>query len=126
MFARRPTSVARGEGDSSRASLRPSAATSEPPSEPRRLNRLRGGHLFFRKSRLCKKLALQQYSWVFSGSGGAAMAGPHGDVLVHDIQSLDWRGTDLGYDVGRMGYETDGTDETDGNGSDATDGNWVR
>ena len=48
------------------------------------------------------------------------------EVLAHDIQSLDWRGTDLGYDVGGMGYGTDGTEETDGNGSDATDGTWVR
>ena len=48
-------------------------------------------------------------------------------ALVYlDWDGWDWRGTDLGYDVGRMGYETDGTDETDGNGSDATDGNWVR
>ena len=38
----------------------------------------------------------------------------------------DWREVGLGYDVGRMGYGTDGTEETDGNGRNGTDGIWVR
>ena len=35
-----------------------------------------------------------------------------------------WREVALGYDVGRMGYGTDETDETDGNGRNETDGIW--
>ena len=43
-----------------------------------------------------------------------------------DWDGWDWRGAGGVYDVGRMGYGTDGTEETDGNGRDATDGTWVR
>ena len=35
-----------------------------------------------------------------------------------DWDGWDWREAGLGYDVGRMGYGTEETDGTDGNGRD--------